>query len=357
MEADRKDLDALRAALAVAEARAQAAETKAASAVAEATRAQAVLTSTEAVITALKLEIAKLRRALYGRKSERKARLLDQLELQLEELEAAASEDELAAEHAAARALTPVRAFTRCRPSRKPFPEHLPRERVVIQVPATCGCCGSGRIVKLGEDATETLEVVPRQWKVQTVRETFACRDCERMTQPPAPFHPTPRGWAGPNLEQAQRLNPYHTDEHPRTLGMAHFFAHRYQDAVVTINRITHEPGSQYWLYKAAAQAELGQLNEARAAVAEALKLDPDLTLEGEHERRLALGLAPAYAEHLTATLLKAGLPEGAAPQFCIRRLVRTPRTSQSQSSICLVRLLLARTMERSRIMADCGSA
>jgi transposase len=83
------------AALAVAKARTQAAETKAASAVAEATRAQAVLTSTEAVIIALKLEIAKLRRALYGRKSERKARLLDQLELQLEELEAAASEDEL----------------------------------------------------------------------------------------------------------------------------------------------------------------------------------------------------------------------------------------------------------------------
>jgi hypothetical protein len=89
MEEDREDLDVLRAALAAAEARARGAETKAASAVAEATRAQAVLSSTEAVITALRLEIAKLRRALYGRKSERKARLLDQLELQLEELETA----------------------------------------------------------------------------------------------------------------------------------------------------------------------------------------------------------------------------------------------------------------------------
>jgi transposase len=40
-------------------------------------------------------------------------------------------------------------------------------------------CCG-GRIVKLGEDITETLEVVPRQWKViQTVREKFTCRSCE----------------------------------------------------------------------------------------------------------------------------------------------------------------------------------
>jgi hypothetical protein len=44
---------------------------------------------------------------------------------------------------------------------------------------AVLPCCG-GRIVKLGEDITETLEVVPRQWKViQTVREKFTCRSCE----------------------------------------------------------------------------------------------------------------------------------------------------------------------------------
>jgi transposase len=48
---------------------------------------------------------------------------------------------------------------------------------------------------------TETLEVVPRQWKViQTVRERFSCRQCETISQPPAPFHVTPRGFAGPNL-------------------------------------------------------------------------------------------------------------------------------------------------------------
>src|SRR5690606_39111870 len=42
------------------------------------------------------------------------------------------------------------------------------------------------------------LEVIPRQWKVvQTVREKFSCRDCEAITQPPAPFHVVPRGWAG----------------------------------------------------------------------------------------------------------------------------------------------------------------
>ncbi len=153
-----------------------------------------------ALITYYKLEIEKLRRQLYGTRSERKARLLEQMELQLEELEATATEGELAAEKAAAQTQT-VKSFQRKRPSRKPFPDHLPRERVVIPAPESCPCCGSSKLSKLGEDITETLEVIPRQWKViQTVRERFSCRECEAITQPPAPFHVTPRGFAGPNL-------------------------------------------------------------------------------------------------------------------------------------------------------------
>jgi transposase len=176
------------------------AEAVAASAKAEAAGAQADRSSHEALIAHLKLEIEKLRRELYGKSSERKARLLLQMELQLEDLEAAATEDELAAEQAAAVAQT-VRSFQRKRPLRKPFPDHLPRERVVITAPESCPCCGSARLSKLGEDITETLEVVPRSWKViQTVRERFSCRNCETITQPPAPFHVTPRGFAGPNL-------------------------------------------------------------------------------------------------------------------------------------------------------------
>ncbi len=194
------DIEALRAALAVAQARADEAEAKALEATAKAKRAVAEVSNAEAIIAALKLQIERLRREIYGQRSERKARLLDQLELELEELEASASEDELAAEQAAARTST-VKSFTRKRPSRKPFPDHLPRERVVIPAPEVCACCGSDRLSKLGEDITETLEVIPRQWKViQTVREKFTCRDCERISQPPAPFHVTPRGWAGPSL-------------------------------------------------------------------------------------------------------------------------------------------------------------
>jgi len=176
----------LEAALAGAEARASAAEARA--------------TSGEALIAHLKLQIQKLNRDRFGPHSERSRRLLDQLELQLEELEATATEDELKAEAAAARTTT-VAGFTRKWPSRKPFPEHLPRERVVIAAPGGCPCCGGTRLSKLGEDVTETLEVIPRSWKViQHVREKFSCRDCEAITQAPAPFHVIPRGWAGPSL-------------------------------------------------------------------------------------------------------------------------------------------------------------
>src|ERR1700681_425488 len=127
------------------------AEADAAVVKAEAANAQADLSSSEALNAYLKLEIEKLRRVLYGSRSERKARLLQQMELQLEDLEAAATEDELAAEQAAASAQT-VHPPQRKRPLRKPFPDHLPRERVVITAPVSCPCCGSARLSKLGED-------------------------------------------------------------------------------------------------------------------------------------------------------------------------------------------------------------
>jgi len=192
MSNNASEIARLRAALAASEARAEAAES-------ELAQTRAVVSTSEAMIKHLRLEIAKLRREQYGRSSERRARLIDQMELQLEELEAAAAEDEIAAEKVTK--TTTVAGLKRRRPARKPFPDYLPRERVVIEAPTSCTCCGSNCIVKMGEDVTETLEVIPRQWKViQTVREKFTCRTCERISQPPAPFHATPRGWAGPNL-------------------------------------------------------------------------------------------------------------------------------------------------------------
>ncbi len=194
------DIDALkalivaqRAALRLAEARAATAENEAKARGFE--------------IEKLRHTIAKLRHEQFGQSSERRA-LLDQLELQLFELE----EDEAQAEaeaqvEAEAQASKPAptpgvagQSFHRRKPARRPLPEHLPRERVVHPAPSACPCCG-GTLHKLGEDVTEMLELVPRQWKViQHVREKFSCRSCEKIAQPPAPSHPIARGRAGPGL-------------------------------------------------------------------------------------------------------------------------------------------------------------
>ena len=193
----------LKAALAAARAHAAQVETELAA-------AQAQLSDNQALIAHLKLVIAKLNRDRFGPRSERTARLVDQLELQLEEWEAAATEDERAAEKAAT-TTTSVAAYARKRPVRKPFPAHLPRERIILPGPTACPGRGGTHLRKIGEDITETLEVIPRQWKViQTVREKFSCRDCESIGQAPwafspracpvGPFHVIPRGWAGPSL-------------------------------------------------------------------------------------------------------------------------------------------------------------
>ena len=81
---------------------------------AELALARAQLADDAATIARQNLEIAKLKRQIYGPRSERTGRLLDQMELELEELEAGATEDEIAAEQAAAKS-TNVAPFTRKR--------------------------------------------------------------------------------------------------------------------------------------------------------------------------------------------------------------------------------------------------
>jgi transposase len=175
---------------------------------AKAAAAESVAKSRALEIEQLKYQIAKLRHEQYGQSSERST-VLEQLELKLSELEEDASEAEAAARLAAQRAkslpsgLDPrveVKSFERRKPARHPLAAHLPRERIVYPSPSACPCCG-GTLHKLGEDVTETLEMIPRRWKViQHVREKFSCRSCEQITQPPAPSHPIARGRAGPWL-------------------------------------------------------------------------------------------------------------------------------------------------------------
>jgi transposase len=158
--------------------------------------ARAKLSGAEALIEHLQLVIAKMKRELFGPRSERSQRLLDQLELQLEELTAAAAEDAAKAETS-----SQVQSSTRQKGTRRNFPADLPRRRIVHPAPTSCPCCGGSKLSKIGEDVTETLDVVPRQMFVtEHVREKFSCRACEKISQPPAPFHVIARGFAGPSL-------------------------------------------------------------------------------------------------------------------------------------------------------------
>src|ERR1700754_1637238 len=107
-DAGHDELNALRAALAAEQQARHEAEARASAA--------------EAMVAHLKLMIAKLRHDRFGASSERSRKLLDQMELELEELQASVAED------ASATQATTVHAFTRRKPVRAPLPEHLPRE-------------------------------------------------------------------------------------------------------------------------------------------------------------------------------------------------------------------------------------
>src|SRR5262249_25416769 len=153
------DIDALKAALAIERARVREVLAERDAGAAELAVARAKASEDLALIAHQRLRIAKLERQLYGPRSERSERPIDQLALAFEELEGSAAEDELAAEIAVARTMT-VTGFIRRRGERNTFPDHLPRERVVIDPPTTCDCCGGTRLRKLGEDVTRTLEVI-----------------------------------------------------------------------------------------------------------------------------------------------------------------------------------------------------
>jgi transposase len=169
---------------------------------ARAARAAAEVSGAYALVEHLRIEIKRLNRDKFGPTSERSQRLIEQMEFQLEDLEADLAEDEIAAKQAeAAAAITNVPAHARRKPVRKPFPPHLPRQRCVVPGPTSCACCGSSSLAKLGEDVTETLEAIPRKlWVRQTVREKFSCRDCEKISQAPAPFHVIARGHVGASV-------------------------------------------------------------------------------------------------------------------------------------------------------------
>lgn len=175
---------------------------------AEVARVRAINSDLVARNAHLELQNEKMRRTLHGQSSERSRHLIEQMELEFEELEATATEDEIAAQLAAAKT-TNVEAFTRKR-TRREFPAGTPVERIVIPAAETCPCCGSDNLSKLGEDVHRAFETVPAQHKIiETVRERFSCRSCQTITQPPAPFHVTPRAMFGPHFLASLAFNKF----------------------------------------------------------------------------------------------------------------------------------------------------
>ena len=190
----------LRAELAAARDLVDQVQLKALEAEARAARVMAINADLLARNAHLELMNEKMRRDKYGASSERSRRLLDQMELAFAELEEDAAEAEVMGAIAAAKTTT-VTAFERKRNVRRDFPADLPREQVVMAAPEQCPCCGSDDLSHLPPSVTETLEKVPARHKViQTVRQKVACRACEKISQPPAPFHVTPRGMFGPHF-------------------------------------------------------------------------------------------------------------------------------------------------------------
>jgi transposase len=153
---------------------------------------QEKLLSRDSEIEHLKLVIAKLRRMMFGTKSEKATREIEQLELKLEELETRQAERAEA---------TSARTTLRIKPARRSLPEHLPREvHTYLPTENACRECG-GELRKLGEDVSEMLEYIPASFKViRHVRPKLCCTRCDAILQAAAPSRPIDRGLAGPGL-------------------------------------------------------------------------------------------------------------------------------------------------------------
>jgi transposase len=153
----------------------------------------------ESELETLKLLLSKLRRMQFGRKSEKLQRHIEQLELRLEDLQLAqASEQIQRSESSSAESSWPA---AKMKPTRRPLPEHLPRQTQTHEPKhSACPDCG-GELRKLGEDVSETLEYLPECFRIiRHVRPKLSCRHCQLIVQAAAPSRPIARGLAGPSL-------------------------------------------------------------------------------------------------------------------------------------------------------------
>jgi hypothetical protein len=177
------DVETLKAMLLAARAETAALTAEASTLAAEAATLRAAKVAAETRIERLHALLKTLERARYGRGSE--TLNPDQHEFAFEEIQTG-----LGAIEAALDAVAKTPQVRSPRP-RKKLPAHLERIEVVIEPEATCGACGSGERVKIGEDVSERLDVIPARFRViVTRRPRYACAACrEGVTQAPASAH------------------------------------------------------------------------------------------------------------------------------------------------------------------------
>ena len=157
------------------------------------------ITELKALVEKLESQVADHRRTKFGPKSEKLSP--DQLELALEDQETAIAETQQQIDEVQNKLdqLDKTAKDKKPRKPRKPrtLPEGLPRvERVINPENIVCPC-GCGDMVKIGEDRSERLDVIPAQYQVVvTVRPKYACpKGRTGVVQAKAPAHLLENSW------------------------------------------------------------------------------------------------------------------------------------------------------------------
>lgn len=171
-------------------------------------QAQQEIYAQELKIQALTMELAHLRRIRFGKKNESLSSR--QLSLFEESVLADIAAVDAEIEKIDTTAKTTTTKPSRARAGRQPLPDHLPRIEHRHE-PASCQCgqCGN-KLVKIGEDITEQLDVEPAKFFVHRhIRPQYACKSCETVTAEPVPPAVIDGGMAAPGLLAWVMTNKY----------------------------------------------------------------------------------------------------------------------------------------------------
>jgi transposase len=164
---------------------------------AEVARAEAEsrLATSEEARARLERMIAQLRRDRFGSRSEKANP--DQQHLPFEDVEVAKGRLAEASDAAAKATGDEKKAARTSRRNKGHLPQHLERIEQVIEPESTLCPCGCGEMIKVGEDRSERLDVIPARFRILvTVRPKYVCRSCDGAShvQAPAPEWLVPRG-------------------------------------------------------------------------------------------------------------------------------------------------------------------